>query len=367
MNDPRLDKLARVLVEYCIELKPGMELRIDGPYMAEPLILALWQAALRAGAHPSTQIALQGLSHLNYRHASDDQLRHVSEIERQAIEQLDAIITVWGDWNKRELTGVAPAKVALVRAARKELFQRMLQRIGEGSLRWCGTQYPTQADAQDAEMALGDYEDFVFGAMLLDAADPIAEWRKVSQEQDRLVRFLDRVREIEVLGPDTELRFRCAGRKWVNCDGKENFPDGEIFTSPIEDSVEGTIRFSFPAVHLGREVTDVRLRFSQGRVVEARAAKGEDFLVAMLDTDAGARRVGEIAFGTNYGIQRFTRNTLFDEKIGGTLHLALGASLPEAGGKNESALHWDIVTDLRQAGEVRADGEPIFRNGRFVI
>jgi aminopeptidase len=181
------------------------------------------------------------------------------------------------------------------------------------------------------------------------------------------VQYLNKVQAVRVKARDTDLEFRCAGRKWINCDGKENFPDGEIFTGPIEDSVQGTIRFTFPANWLGKEVEDIRLRFEQGRVVEAHAAKGEELLKAMLDTDEGARRVGELAFGTNYGITRFTKNTLFDEKIGGTIHLALGASLPESGGVNQSAIHWDIVCDLRSGGEILADGKLIHKDGKFLI
>jgi aminopeptidase len=359
--------MARVVIRYSLGLKPGQELRIEGPYLAEPLIKELYREALRAGAYPTTLVSISGLAPIRFQYASDDQLKHISELDRLAIERLDAIVTLWGDWNTKELTNADTRKVALAQAARKDLFARYLERISLGELHWCGTLFPTHAGAQNAEMSLDEYEDFVFNAMLLDKSDPIAEWQRVSAEQTRLVKFLNDVKTIRIKGRDTDLSFRCEGRKWINCDGKQNFPDGEIFTGPLEDSVEGTIRYSFPAVHSGKEVEDVRLRFEKGKVVEARAAKGEEYLIAMLDSDEGARYVGEIAFGANYGIQRFTKHTLFDEKIGGTMHLAVGASLGESGGKNKSALHWDMVCDLRAGGEVYADGRLIHKDGKFLV
>ena len=208
---------------------------------------------------------------------------------------------------------------------------------------------------------------FVFGAMLLDKPDPIAEWQRVSKEQDRLVQILNRVSTVEMKTRDTHLRFQCGGRKWINCDGKQNFPDGEIFTSPLETVTEGKIRYAFPALYGGREVVDVRLTFKKGAVVKASAAKGEELLHALLATDPGAKRVGELSFGTNYSIKNFTRNTLFDEKIGGTMHVAVGQSLPDSRGKNKSAVHWDMVCDTRKDFVVYGDGKPIQRNGKFLV
>jgi aminopeptidase len=215
-------------------------------------------------------------------------------------------------------------------------------------------------------MALAEYEDFVYGAGRLDRRDPVGEWKKVAARQARLCRFLGRRKTIRIVGRDTDLSFRVAGRKWINCDGRRNFPDGEVFTSPLEDSAEGRIRYSFPAVYSGKEVENVRLVFRAGKVVEARADKGEDLLRSMLDTDAGSRFVGELAFGTNYGVTRFTRNTLFDEKIGGTVHVALGAALPESGGRNRSGIHWDMVCDTRKGFTVYGDGKPIMKDGKWL-
>jgi aminopeptidase len=215
-------------------------------------------------------------------------------------------------------------------------------------------------------MSLTEYQDFVYGAGMVDRKDPVAEWRRVSARQAKIVRRLSRLSTVRIVGKDTDITFGVKGRKWVNCDGRVNFPDGEVFTSPVEDATEGTIRYTFPAVYGGREVENVRLRFKAGKVVDARADKGEKLLVSMLDSDPGARRVGELAFGTNYSIKRFTKNTLFDEKIGGTMHVAVGAALPEAGGTNKSAIHWDMVCDTRQGFTVYGDGKPVMRDGRFL-
>jgi aminopeptidase len=241
-----------------------------------------------------------------------------------------------------------------------------MNRAAAGSLKWTGTQFPSQACAQDAEMSLAEYEDFVFNAGLLNHDDPVAAWKAVSQRQQRLVDFLNGKTEYRVVAANgTDVRMSLAGSTWINCDGHENFPDGEVFTGPAIDSVEGQIHFSFPAVHQGRECDGVKLTFKNGKVVAASAAKGEDFLISMLDMDAGSRHLGECAIGTNYDITRYTRNTLFDEKIGGTVHFALGAGYPESGNKNQSGLHWDMVVDLRQGGHIEIDGEKINVDGQF--
>jgi aminopeptidase len=227
--------------------------------------------------------------------------------------------------------------------------------------------FPTDAYAQDADMSLADYTEFVYAACHLDDDDPVAFWRGVSAEQERLVTWLADKRELHVLGPDTDLRVGVAGRSWMNANGRRNMPDGEIFTGPQEDAVNGVVRFSFPSQVQGREVEDIRLRFEGGRVVEATAAKNQDYLKRMLELDEGARRLGEFAIGTNYGITQFTKNILFDEKIGGTMHMAIGAGYPETGSRNESAIHWDMICDLRQGSTITADGQLFAKDGRIVI
>ncbi len=366
MPDPRHQKLAQVLVSYSLGIKPGDKLVIEGSYVAAPLVREVYREAIRAGAHIKTRIGVDGLGEIYFREASDEQLKYISELDRFEIDYYDAALSIWADVNTKGLSGVDPARMALASGAHVSLQKRYLERIGKGELSWCGTQFPTHANAQDAGMSLSDYEDFVFGAGMLDQADPVAAWRKVHDTQQHIADFLDQHNEIHIVAPDTDITYRVAGRKWINCAGTENFPDGEVFTGPIENSVNGTVRFSYPAVYGGREVEDVRLTFEAGKVVKASALRGQEFLDAMLDTDAGSRFLGEVAFGLNYNIQRFSRNMLFDEKIGGTMHMALGASLPESGGQNESGIHWDMVCDLH-AGKVFADGQLIYENGKFVV
>ncbi len=366
MTDPRIEKLARVLVHYSMGVKKGAVTRIEGSALAEGLIKAVYVETLKAGGLPYLRVGLPDTGRLFFTHATKTQLTHISPLVKHELNKTDCWLSLWGGWNTREMTGVDPKRVALSRAARKPLMDRMLKRISTGSLHWCGTQFPTHASAQDAEMSLTEYEDFVFRAGLLHKPDPVAEWKKVSKQQARTCRFLNRLKTIRIAGPDTDLSFNVAGRKWINCDGHENFPDGEVFTGPVENSAEGHIRYSFPAVYGGRAVENVRLVFKKGKVVDAKADKGEDYLHAMLDMDKGARYVGELAFGTNYGIKQFTRNILFDEKIGGTMHIAVGASLPESGGKNKSSLHWDMICDTRKGFTVYGNGKPIHKNGKFL-
>jgi aminopeptidase len=257
--------------------------------------------------------------------------------------------------------------MALSQRATSEVTKIFMRRHSAGELRWVGTLFPTNAAAQDAEMGLGEFEDFVYGACLPDLEDPIGYWKRFSAWQQRIIEWLRGKKRVHVVGPDTDLRLSIDGRPFINCDGKANMPDGEVFTSPVEGSVEGHVRYTYPAVYRGREVANVRLRLEKGRVVEASADKGEEFLLETLGVDEGARVPGEFAIGTNRGVTRFMRQTLFDEKIAGTFHMALGASIPVSGGTNISAVHWDMVCDLRQGGEIRVDGELLHKHGKFVI
>jgi aminopeptidase len=367
MADPRVETVAKILVDYSVEVKPNQLVRISGSPDGAPLILAVYQKVLERGAHPFLQVEPEEAEELFYTYAKDAQLDYVPLFMKEMIEQMDAGIGIWTDVNTKQLTNADPAKQARRAVSRRPLLERTLERAAKKELRWTGTLYPTQAFAQDAEMSLREFEDFVYKACLVHEPDPINAWKKVSKEQRRLVDWLNKAREIHVVGPDTDLKLEVTGRKWINCDGRENFPDGEIFTGPIERSVNGHIRYTYPACHYGREVQDVRFQFKDGKVVKATAGKNEEFLLDMLESDEGAKYVGEFAVGTNCGIQRFTKNTLFDEKIGGTIHLAVGAGLPESGSKNRSAIHWDMVCDLRKGGEVRIDGTLFLKDGKILI
>jgi aminopeptidase len=367
MSDPRVAKLAELLVNYSLELKAGELVRIDGGTVAVPLVTEMYRHALRAGAYPRTRIEVEGLDVISVMDSSDEQLAFVSEIDRFEIENLDALVTIWADRNTRALTQADPQRVSRRIASRRQLTNRYWERIDEGKAKWVGTRFPTDAHAQDAEMALAEYEDFVYAAChVRDDDDPVAHWRDVSVELNARARELERFNELRILGPDTDLRLSVERRRWLAADGKLNMPDGEIFTSPVETETEGTIRFSFPAIFHGRSVEDVLLRFDRGRVVEAEAKTANDYLQSLLEMDEGSRILGEVAFGLNYEIDRFTHDILFDEKIGGTLHVALGSSFKNLGGQNDSGLHWDMICDLRTEGEVYADGELVWKAGRFL-
>jgi aminopeptidase len=367
MSDPRVAKLGDLLANYSLELQPGQLLRIDAGTVAAPLVTEAYRAALRAGAYARTRIEVEELDVISIGESNDEQLVFVSEVERFDVEQIDAMMTIWADRNTRALTQADPERVSRRIASRRELTKRFWERIDAGEAKWVGTRFPTEAHAQDAEMSLPEYEDFVYGAChVREDEDPVAHWRAVSAELNTRARELETFRELRIVGPDTDLRVNVEGRGWLAADGKLNMPDGEIFTSPVETETEGEIRFSFPAIFHGRGVEDVRLRFEGGRVVEAEAKTANDYLQSLLDMDIGARILGEVAFGLNYEVDRFTRDILFDEKIGGTLHLALGSSFHKLGGENDSGLHWDMICDLRAEGEVYADGELVWKAGHFL-
>src|SRR3954468_16702286 len=367
MSDPRVAKLGELLVDYSLALQPAQLVRIDGATVAVPLVTEIYRSALRAGALPRTRIEAEALELISLKEASDEQLVFIADVDRQEVEELDAIVTIWADRNTRALSGAEPDRVSRRIASRRQLINRFWERIDADEAAWVGTRFPTEAHAQDAEMSLSEYEDFVYGAChVREGEDPVAHWRQVSTELNTRARELETFRELRIVGPDTDLRVSVEGRGWVAADGRLNMPDGEVFTSPVETETEGEIRFAFPAIFSGRAVEDVRLRFEGGRVVAAEAAEGEDLLRSLLDMDAGARVLGELAFGMNYEIDRFTRDILFDEKIGGTIHLALGASFKKVGGENDSGLHWDMICDLRSDGEVYADGELVWQAGRFL-
>ena len=366
MIDKRLEKLATVLIKHSLGIKKNDLFVIAGNPVAAPLIREVYKQAVQVGAYPFTRVGIDGLAEIFYKHASEKQLKYVSPVAKFEIERISARLSIISPENTRCMTNVDPKKQAMSSAAQQEIHQLFLERAAKKELRWCVTQYPTNAAAQDAEMSLADYEDFIFHAAHVEKKDPRAYWKQMFDDQEKIKKLLESKKILHVVAQDTDLTLSVAGRKWINCHGKENFPDGEIFTGPVEKSAEGCIRYSFPALHGGREVDDIQLWFSKGKVVKAKASKGEKFLRAMLNMDKGARMIGEFSFGTNYGISGYTKNTLFDEKIGGTIHIALGSGYPETGNTNQSGLHWDMMCDLRKHGEVYADGELIYRNGRFL-
>jgi aminopeptidase len=366
VSDSRHRRLAEVLVGYSTRVQPGDLVLVDAGAPAAPLLLEVYRSILRAGGHPLVRLTLDDVTEDLLRDGSDEQLDWVNPARLDDIETADVRIVLEAERNTKSLSGIEPARQARFARAREGLRHRYLERAAAGELRWVLTAFPTHAAAQDAEMSLAEYEEFVYRAGLLDEDDPIALWEEFARRLQGVAGFLSGVSELRVVADGTDLTLGVGGRTWVPAQGKENFPDGEVFTAPLETTVEGTISFTYPAVFQGREVQAVTLRFEGGEVVEAHAERGQEFLDEMVGLDDGARRAGEFAFGLNDGVTTFTRNILFDEKIGGTVHLALGAAYPETGGLNRSGLHWDMICDLRGGSEVYADGEVVYRDGRFL-
>jgi aminopeptidase len=358
--------MAKVLVTYSLGVQPGWVVTIVAGPAASPLVSSVCGEVLAAGGHPYVLMQPSFVRELLLERGSEAQLTHTNPYALQMVEQSDAILNILSVDNTRDTNDVDPARQALLQKGQSRIGAGMMKRIAEGRPH-CLTLFPTQAYAQDAEMSLSQFEEFVFRACLLDGQeDPIARWKHVSEEQQRIVDWLAGKRTVHVEGPDTDLRMSIEGRNFVNSDGKRNFPSGEVFTSPVEDSVEGHISFSYPASYNGRSVQGVKLTFEHGRVTKFSAEAGEEFLAAMLKLDDGASKLGEFAIGTNPGVTRVTRIVLFDEKIAGTIHCALGNAYPNAGGTNKSALHWDMVTDMHQ-GRITVDAETLYENGKFVI
>ncbi len=368
MADPRIERLARVLVDYSVAVKPRQQVVITGDTLAAPLLEAVYECVLERGAFPQTVVNLPGLNAAFFRRANDEQLDYISPQARFAYETADVLISAAAAANTRELNAVDPARQARRRRAMTPLVERYMERTANGELKWVGTVFPASGHAQDAEMSTREFEDFYYHAChVAGDDDPVAHWRQVHAEQQRLVEWLRPHDRVEIRGSNVDLTLSIKDRVFLNADGTHNMPDGEVFTSPVEDSASGWVRFTYPVVAYGREMEGVELKFENGKAVAATAKKNEAFLLSALDTDAGARFLGEFAIGTNYGIQRFTRSILFDEKIGGSFHLALGLGFAEAGGRNTSGLHWDMICDMRDGGEMRADGELFYQNGKFVI
>jgi len=366
MADPRVEKLARVIVHYSLELKPGQKFWLRTTPLAEELNLAVYEEAIKAGAHVFVDQRMPGAEEVFYKYASDEQLDYISPIRELVADSFDASLYIEAHHNSRSLAGIDGSRVGRARKAGAHLLQKLMQRSADGMHRWCLTVYPTHAMAQDADMNLHDYENFVYGAGMLNEEDPVAFWREEGRKQELLADWLKGHDGTVIKGSNVDISLSIRDRRFEISDGRYNFPDGEIFTSPVEDSVNGWIRFKYPAIYNGQEVSDIELWFENGKVVKEKAVKNQEFLTSMLNLDAGARTLGEWGIGTNYGIQRFSKNMLFDEKIGGTIHFAVGAGFPECGGRNESGLHWDMLCDMSES-EITIDGDLFYKNGKIVI
>jgi aminopeptidase len=367
MRDPRVEALASILVRYSTKVKRGDVCVIQGTTAAEPLVQAVYEEVLREGGLPILQMTPNGAAAAFFALAGDEQLDWVPPTAEWTTENCDVRIAIMAEVNTRELSNADPKKQARAQKARKGLMDTSMRRAAAGEYRWALTLFPTHAHAAEASLSLREYEDFFYSACLATDDEPVTAWERQSSEVHRLSEWITGKEEVHIRAPGTDIKLNVAGRTWIPCVGEHNMPDGEFFTAPVEDSVEGEIAFSFPATYGGREVSGVKLRFEGGKVVDASADHGEVFLHEMLDTDPGARRLGELGIGTNYGIATGTKEILLDEKIGGTVHMAIGMSYPESGGKNDSAVHWDMVCDLREGGSITVDGTEFQANGSFTV
>lgn len=373
MRDPRVTKHAHTLVAYSTKVKPKDHVAIIGSPLAAHLIKEIFREVLKAGGYPYPFLGLElmrgldGLESILFSEGSDEQLEHVLRTDRMIKEEFEVMITIRSTGNTRSLNDVDPQRQVIWSRARAAMNELHDQRSADKKHRWCATLFPTEAYAQEANMNLREFENFVYQAIFADQADPITAWHALHDRQQRLVNWMKDKKSVAMRGPNIDLTLSIEGRSFINSDGSFNMPSGEIYTGPVEDSTNGWVNFTFPAIHQGREVEGVRLQFENGRVVQATANKNENFLLAMLDTDPGARYLGEWAIGTNDQIKQFIKTTLFDEKIGGTIHMALGRGYKITGSKNKSAIHWDMICDMRDGGEIFVDNELIYRSGKFLI
>lgn len=367
MPDPRMVNLAKILVTYSVNVQPGDFVMIQSTLQGLTMAQETLRQVIRAGGHAHLLIEDDELNEILYSEASDPQLEWISPATRMLFEQADVLIALQAPSNTRSLNNVDPEKQRLREKSRRVLLETYFNRAAAGSLRWTLANPPCQALAQEADMSLREFEDFVYGATFADRPDPVAAWQELCVEQERLIGWLKGKKLVEIRGPQVDLRLSIADRTFISSHGLRNMPDGEIYTGPVENSANGWVKFSYPAVHKGQVVEEVELEFKDGQVISARAEKNEGYLLAMINSDPGARFLGEFAIGTNYGIQRFTRSILFDEKIGGSFHLALGAGYPETGSVNKSSIHWDFICDLRRESDIYVDNELFYRNGQFVV
>jgi aminopeptidase len=367
MTDPRVEKLARTLVEYSVAVQPGETVVLMGDVSGLPLVRETYKYVVQAGGQCIVALSDEIMGDTFMRCASGEQIDWISPLERWTAEEAKVLINIRSTSNTRRSTSIDPKRMARRAVSHSAIGKIRFARAATNDQRWTLTQFPTEAYAQEADMSLEEFENFVYSATYADQPDPVACWRAVSLSQQKYVDWLKGRKNVVVRGPNVDLTLSIEGRTFINSDGKHNMPSGEIFTGPVENSVNGWVRFTYPAIREGRIVEGVELRFKEGRLESATAQKNEAYLLTQIDSDPGARYLGEFAIGTNFGIKRFTGNILFDEKIGGSFHMALGRGYPETGSKNESAIHWDMICDMRDGSEITVDGELFYKNGQFAF
>jgi len=361
-----LKKYADLLVHYCVEIKEGDTLYITSTTLAEPLLRELYRSAVDAGALVEMNLAIREQERILLNYGKESQLKRVSPFHKMAMEQFDTFINIRAPFNLRETQNVNEENSRIRQEANQPVMKTYFERTATRDLRRSLCQFPTLANAQEAGMSLEEYQDFIFRACKLYDANPVKSWKEVGRFQQHIVDHLNARSQFTYRNEHFEISFSTVGRTWINSDGKTNMPSGEVYTSPVEDSVNGTIFFSYPGIYMGKEVEEVRLYVRDGYIEKWEARRGKEFLDHIFSLK-GARRFGEAAIGTNTSIDRITKNILFDEKMGGSVHMAIGQSYLQAGGKNESSVHWDMITDMRQGGQILADGELVYEDGGFLI
>jgi aminopeptidase len=364
--DERLEKLANVLVNYSTKVKKNDKVFIKSEEIATPFTIAVAEAAIKKGALVEYNIELPEIEELILKFGDKDQIEYPGQHYGRAVCEGDVWITSWGSKNSRTLYNIDLEILKKRRLSNKEHKKIYVDRCASGDLRWVGTTFPTNAEAQEANMSLSEYEDFVFNAGMLNYQDPISEWKKIGEIQQRWCEYLNTKKELKIIKDNINLTVGIENRKWINCCGEQNFPDGEIFTSPIEDSINGEIFFDYPIIFQYNIIKDIKLKILNGKIIDAHVGSGESFFNSCLELDEGSKFFGEVAIGTNYNIKKFTKNILFDEKIGGTIHMALGCGFPEAGGKNFSSIHLDMITSMNNSGKIFADDELFYCDGKFI-
>ena len=362
------EKYAKVLVDYSVKVQKG-ELTIirTDSYLSQPLVKEIYKQVLLKGAYPVVRMGVEGLNEVYIKNATDEQLEYIDPMTEIEYEKAKNLISIGAPLNLKNMARLDSKKLAKRSSVMKHLSEKMLKRAADGELKWVIADFPTNALAQEAKMSLEEYTEFLIKSCYLHEEDPVSKWIEIGEKQEKIADYLNKKSKIRIVGDKTDITFNVAGRIWKSCAGECNFPDGEVYTSPVEDSANGQIYFDFPQLYRGNEAQKVLLTLKDGKVVDAKAEKGEDFLNNMLDMDEGSRFVGEIAIGTNDMIQDVTGNILFDEKIGGSIHMAVGASYPDTGGKNVSGLHWDLIKNMKNGGQIYADDELIYENGKFLI
>jgi aminopeptidase len=360
-----LQKYAKLLTHYCLDLKKGEKLYIKSTTLAEPLIREVYREAIKIGCHVTVDLSFRAQGKIFLDNADDDQLAYIEPTQKVAMETCDAYLYIRAPYNLKEGKNIDPEKRNKRAEATKELNQIYFDRLADGSMKRSLCQYPTQANAQEADMSLEEYEYFVFNACKLYEEDPIAAWLEVRKNQQKVVDFLNKVSDVRYVNKGSDISFSVKGRTWINSDGMNNMPSGEVFSAPVEDSVNGYVSFDYPSIYMGQEASGIKLKVENGKVVEWSAERGQDLLDQVFAID-GANYFGEVAIGTNYSIQQATKNILFDEKIGGSIHMAVGQSYGQCGGKNKSSVHWDMISDMRDGGKIFADGTLIYEDGNFL-